>query len=84
MRWRNLIGGEMDQVLKHVIKKRDRALCEVESWENWIKAYENLIEPLEPLDTLMSWTTSPQAGPAGDTDIALGEKTGLIRRNCLR
>jgi hypothetical protein len=56
--------GEMDQVLKKLIEKRDRALREAESWNNWIKAYEKLVEPLEPLDVLMPRTTAPQAGPA--------------------
>ncbi len=60
----------MDQVLKKVIEKRDRALREAESWENWIKAYEKLVEPLEPLDILMPWTASLQASPADDIDIA--------------
>jgi hypothetical protein len=53
-------GVKMDQVLKKVIEKRDTALREAESWENWLKAYEKLVEPLEPLDVLLPRTTLPQ------------------------
>jgi hypothetical protein len=60
----------MDQVLKKAAEKRDEALREVERWETWIKAYEELIEPLEPLDVLMPRTTSPKAARADDLDIA--------------
>jgi hypothetical protein len=60
-----------DQVVKKAIEKRDEAIREVERWENWIKAYEELIEPLEPLDVLMPRTTSAKATPADDLDIAL-------------
>jgi len=59
-----------DQVVEKAMEKRDEALREVERWETWIKAYEELIEPLEPLDVLMPRTTSPKATPADDLDIA--------------
>jgi hypothetical protein len=59
----------MDQVLKKAMEKRDEALREVERWETWIKAYEELIEPLEPLDVLMPRTTSPKAAPAPADDL---------------
>jgi hypothetical protein len=60
----------MDQVVRKAMEKRDEALREVERWETWIKAYEELIEPLEPLDVLMPRTASPKAPPADDLDIA--------------
>jgi hypothetical protein len=60
----------MDQVLKKAMEKRDEALREVERWEDWVKAYAELIEPLEPLDTLMPLDTSSKATPADDLDIA--------------
>jgi hypothetical protein len=53
----------MDQVVKKAMEKRDEALREAERWENWVKAYAELIEPLEPLDTLMPRNASPNATP---------------------
>jgi hypothetical protein len=37
----------MDQVLKKAMEKRDAALREAERWENWIKSYVELAEPLD-------------------------------------
>jgi hypothetical protein len=57
----------VDQVLKKAMERRDEALREVERWENWIKEYAELAEPLEPLDIPMPGAVSPQPAPA---DIA--------------
>ena len=60
----------MDQVLKKAMEKRDEALREVERWETWVKAYAELVGPLEPLDTLTPRRTWPVEIPADDLDIA--------------
>jgi hypothetical protein len=59
----------LDQVLKKAMEKRDEALREVERWETWVKAYAELVGPLEPLDTLMPRGTSPVEIPADDLNL---------------
>jgi hypothetical protein len=51
----------MDQVLKKAMAKRDEAHREVIRWENWIKTYAELADPLD--------IPMPPAAPADDLDI---------------
>jgi hypothetical protein len=56
----------MDQVLKKAIAKRDEAVREAARWENWIKTYAELADPL---DIPMSGRAAPPIDPADDLDI---------------
>ena len=69
----------MDQIVKKAMEKRDEALRQVEHWETWIKDYEQLIAPLEPLDIVMPRATSPKATPIDDLDIPTALRTSESR-----
>jgi hypothetical protein len=60
----------MDQVLRKAMERRDEALREVERWENWIKAYVELAEPVDPLEIPMSRSTGASEVLADELDIA--------------
>jgi hypothetical protein len=55
----------MDQVLKKAMEKRDAALREAERWENWIKAYVELADPLD----IPTRSAAQSIGPADELDI---------------
>ena len=55
----------MDQVLKKAMAKRDEAHREFIRWENWIKTYAELADPLEiPIPH-----SAASSNPVDDLDI---------------
>lgn len=68
---RQKLGGcSMDQILKKAMERRDAGLREAQRWEDWIKAYRELAEPLFPLDApIPPRTALPQARPEDELDI---------------
>jgi len=56
----------MDQVLRKAMEKRDEAVREAARWENWIKTYAELADPL---DIPMSGSAAPPIDPPDDLDI---------------
>jgi hypothetical protein len=54
-------------ILKKAMEKRDEALRQVERWEAWVKAYEELSNPPEDL---LKVPNGQASSSAGEVDLA--------------
>jgi hypothetical protein len=61
----------IDPILKKAMEKRDEALREVERWEEWIRGYMDLSEPMAgSLDIPMARSGPDQVEAAGGINLA--------------